>query len=489
MAQALRTALVRLGLTQEGALYATDTIGLDTLDAWRDFHTDIDLDGLAKNLRSPGGLFTPPGGGEPYRHPGYPVSVKAISNINVLRLALKYHQHVQRPVVPADVTAAWIARWEFLVDFHKETAKKTSEDEDLPKVTMNDWAKTKEKIHNHFNEVYGKDGVPLSYILRETAVVLAAADDPQADYEDDHVKELIARTAHHGDAFRADNRTMCRLLKKICEDTTAYTYISKYTANGRQAWLDLMAAFLGPQHTQNQAAFYEAKIANSRYDGESRNWNIHKYADTHKGSLEHLDALRNSVPPYNPPDEGTRIRNFLNNIHSDKLKTVIELVRGNPSYPTFDSVVRRIKDSVVVEQPTKFATRKVAAVSLTDSRGEEIMPNVEADMDVEDKFYEKKEWHQLSAAKKKGVMSKRLQRGQRPGQKRKKGGGGGGGGGNKDKSSMKKMRKTVAKLQRKVASLKLTEEDDDSSSSEDEAPPKKKSKKGSNRTNPALNRN
>ena len=250
-----------------------------------------------------------------------------------------------------------------------------------------------------------------------------------------------------------------------------------------------MAAFLGPQHTQNQAALYEAKIAQSRYDGESRNFNIHKYADVHKSAYEHLDALED----YNAPDEGTRIRNFLNNIHSDKLKTVIELVRGNPSYPTFDSVVRRIKDSVVVEQPTKFATRKVAAVSLTDSRGEEIMPNVEADMDVEDKFYEKKEWHQLSAAKKKGVMSKRLQRGQRPGQKRKKGGGGGGGGGGKDKSksSMKKMRKTVAKLQRKVASLKISEDDDAStSSSEDEAPPakKSKSKKTSNRNNPALNR-
>jgi len=475
MAQpALRAALVRLGLSQDAATYATDTIGLDSLDAWRDFHTDIDLDGLSRNLRNPGGLYDPPDGGPPTKHPGFPVSVMALSNINVLRLALKYHQQVQRIVAPADVTAAWIARWEFLIDFRKETAKKTSEDEDLPKVTMTDWAKTKEKILNHFNEVYGKDGIPLSYILRETSAVKPAADDPQAGYDGDHVKELITRATHDGDTYRADNRTMCRLLKKICGDTTSYTYISKYTADGRQAWTDLMDAFLGPQHTQNQAAIYEAKLQQSRYDGESRNFSFQKYADIHKSAHEHLDAL----PEYKGMDEGTKIRHCLNNIHSDKLKTVIELVRGNPSYPTFDSVVRRIKDSVVVEQPTKYVSRKVSAVSLTDSRGEEIMPNVEADMNVEDKYYTGKEWHQLSAAKKKGVMHKRKQRGHHPGKG--KGGGGGGGGGKSQpgKSSLKKMRKTVSKLQRKVASLNL---DSDSSGEEDEeAPPKKKSKKGSN---------
>ena len=59
--QALRTALNRLGLSIDAANYATDELGLDTLNRWCDFHTDMDLDGLAKNLRNPGGMIDAPG--------------------------------------------------------------------------------------------------------------------------------------------------------------------------------------------------------------------------------------------------------------------------------------------------------------------------------------------------------------------------------------------------------------------------------------------
>jgi len=55
MAAQVPTALVRMSLSQAAAAYATDTMGLDTIEAWRDFHVDDDLEGLAKNLRSPGG--------------------------------------------------------------------------------------------------------------------------------------------------------------------------------------------------------------------------------------------------------------------------------------------------------------------------------------------------------------------------------------------------------------------------------------------------
>ena len=493
MANAMRNALMRMGLPQPAAEYARTTMGLDTLDAWRDFHTDDDLDGLAKNLRSPGGTLGQ--GANVHRHPGFPVSVKAISNLKVMRLALKHHQHIQRAVEPADVDEDWIETWEFLVDFRKDASKKKPDDDELPKVNMSDWPKTKEKIIDHFTEVYGQEGIPLAYILRQEADVKPEAEDPQEDYEDDHVKELITRAPHEGPTYRADNRTMCRLLKKMTADTPAYEYISKYTADGRQAWLDLLDTYLGSQHTQIQATIWEAKLRECTYEGETSRWNFEKAVNVHKTGHTRLDGLK----PYGylGMDEGTKIRHLLNSIKDPKLKTVVELVRGNEQYNTFDSVVRRIKDSIAVEKPAK-KTRFVSSVVIKNKRGEEVHPGVEPDMSVEDKYYPPAEWNRLSPAKQKGVLYKRQQRG--GGNQGGKGGAGGGGGGKStgkqpSKRKLKKLNKKISKLERRIAALSTDDADEDSaSSSEDEEAEQPRRKKqrntsnGSNRNHPALNR-
>ena len=482
---AVRAAIVRMGLSQAAAQYATDEMGLSTLDAWRDFHTDDDLDGLAKNLRSPGGQFQM-ADGTIVRHPGFPVSVLAISNLKVMRLALKHHQHIQRDVAPAAIDLAWIETWEFLVDFAKETAKKYDE-EDLPKINMKDWPKTKEKIINHFSEVYGKDGIPLAYILRDEADVPPEAEDPQDNYDGDFIKELIARAPHDGASFRADNRTVCRLLKKMCADTTAYIYVSKYSADGRQAWLDLMQAYLGPQHVDIQASIYEAKLQKSRYTGDSSRFRFESYIDIHQTAHERLANLERHG--YKGMDEGTKIRLFLNGIHADKLKTTVEVVRGNKDFKKFTDVSRRLMDTVVLNRKADLDSqsggernqkqpRNISSVKVMGKDGKEVFPDVQPDMSTDDKYYAPKEWAKLSQSQKKGVLVKR--------QKRKAAGISGGKKQNpqkdKDNESTKKLQKQVAKLQRQVASLTVQDADASSSdSSDDEEPPTKKSKKNSNR--------
>ena len=126
----------------------------------------------------PGGTIQDQNGNQ-VRHPGFLVGIQAITNIKVMRLALKHHQFIQRQVAPADINAAWIARWEFLPAFRKDAAKKKPEDDKLPKINMNDWAKTKEKIVMYFGDVFGRDGIPLGYIIRDEVDVPAEADDPQ----------------------------------------------------------------------------------------------------------------------------------------------------------------------------------------------------------------------------------------------------------------------------------------------------------------------
>ena len=114
---ALRTALVRLGLTDPAATFATDDMALNTLNRWRDSQTDTDCVALAKNLRAPGG-----------GHAGFRVSLYVIGNLKIMRLALKHHQNIQRPVVAADITLAWFETWEFLVEWREMTKRKVPPD-------------------------------------------------------------------------------------------------------------------------------------------------------------------------------------------------------------------------------------------------------------------------------------------------------------------------------------------------------------------------
>ena len=471
---ALRQALHRMGLSNQAAQYATagNGMGLDSLNAWRDFHTDDNLDGMAKNFRSPGGTVVQQG--NQVRHPGYAISVKTISNLKVMRLALKHFQHIQRTVVAATITTDWIDTWEFLVEYHKEITKQKIDEDDLPKINKKDWATTKEKIMNHFSEIYGKDGIPLAYVIREESDVLPEADDNQVEnYQNDHVKELITRAPHTGTTYRADNRTMCRLIKKICIDTTDYDKVSRFTADGRAAWLALIEANCGPQHVDLQATIYESKLLKSHYRGESQRFTFNRLVDIHTNAHKHLAAL--VAHGYKEMDEGTKIRHLLNAIKSPKLTTVVELVQGNKDFNTFDLVARRIKDTVELQKNKDTQSeRSISAVGVANQGGQVAYANVEPDMNVEDKYYPPKEWMKLTPAQRKGVLAKRQKRG-----------GGGGKGDKKVQNAHKKLEKKIAKLTRKIAAMS-TDDSDESSDSDSEEPPTKKQKATTNKNNPHL---
>ena len=472
---ALRAALTRMELSQPAAVFVTDSMGLNTLQRWRDFQEDDDLSEFAKSIRNPGGTI-PDQNGNPIRHPGFLVGTEAIKNIRVMRLALKHHQYIQRQVAAADIDVAWVTRWTFLIRFRKDAAKKKPTDETLPKIDMKDWAMTKEKIVMYFGDVYGRDGIPLGYIIRDEVDVPAEALDPQDNYGTDYVRELIRRAPHTGETYDADSRTMCILLKKMCIGTPAYQYISRLTADGRAAWDALMTNYLGPQHVGNQATIFEAKITGSRYDGESARFTFDNFVNIHKTAHTRLEGLTDHG--YGGMDEGTKIRHFLKGIKTDKLKTVVELVRGNPEFDTFDAVARRIKDTIVAEAPSGKGRRDVSSVT-KDHDGKEVFPGVTPDMNVEDKYYKGKEWQALSAAKKKGVLIKRQRRNGGPKKNNPKG---------KDKR-VHALERKVDSLVRSVADLRVApQQDDDAASDADDGPPTKKQRKANNRDHPDLNR-
>jgi len=105
-------------------------------------------------------------------------------------------------------------------------------------------------------------------------------------------------------------------------------------------------------------------------------------------------------------------------------------------------------------------------------------------MSIEDKYYPRSEFHNLTDAQKKGLLIKRKQRntgGKKPKDK------GAGKKGGKDGKDLKRARRQIAKLERQIAALNVGD-DDDGSGSDSESEQRAKKKPKGNRDHPNLNR-
>ena len=476
MAATVEDMLQTLGLSDRAAAYAVDDdgLGLDTLEAWRDLQVDDDLDALAKNFRSPGGFVRQ--GNRDIPNPGYAVSVQAMGNLKILRLGLKHFTNIQRTISTDDIDLDWIEVWEFLVEFKKEAMKnKPKSDTELPKINMKDWARTKEKIFKYFHSSFGTTGLPLAYVIREEEEVKAEAEDPQEDYNEDFIKELIQRAPMEGRTYITDNRTMADCILRMCEDTPAYEHINKKSmqTDGRSMWNTLVEVYLGPQHVKLQQVIYEKKIRSYTYHGETRNFGLEKYINIHLESHARLASVDKAL------DEGTKIIYFVEGIKDPKMEATLESIESTPDeHSTFDSVVRQLRDKLAkigsTDKGGPNRYRHVASV-LTTKDGSEMFAGVEADMSAEDKYYPSKEWRRLSNAQKKGVLLKRRNRdgGGPPSKKRRVAA-----------VNTKKLQKKIKQLERSISALQVDDRsmDDESKddTGDDEAP--------SGRNHPKLNR-
>jgi len=124
-------------------------------------------------------------------------------------------------------------------------------------------------------------------------------------------------------------------------------------------------------------------------------------------------------------------------------------------------------------QPNRIPRRNIADVRRD---GQQPFADVDADMNVEDKYYKPKDWAKLSAAKKKGVLAKRAKRN--------------GGSALGKRKETKFSKKQIATLARQVAALNVQDPNDDAEDSEPVADQATKRRKTAvtNRTHPATTR-
>jgi hypothetical protein len=471
---ALRTALRRMGLSQDAAEYLTDTQGMDTLAEFR-ILTDDEVETLCKVLRRPGGTT----GNPPVPHPGFAVSVRAETNLKLMCYLLRYRERTSRTIAAADISTISVRA----LKVHREW-EMTHKDVNPPELSDKDWPRTIEAIQEWLRGCLGTTKIPLAYVIRQDDAVTPEVDDPPTNYST-KMKELIARApirdanGAYTQDFLADREMVWEKLSSLTREHDCWSYVrpAQRTTDGRLAFNGLKGHYLGPNNVDNMAASAERILATTTYHGETRRWNFEKYVKMHVDQHHILHGLQEHG--HSGIDVRSKVRHLLDGVRTSAYDSVKTRIMSDAALRTdFDACVTLYKDFIKQNDARSNTKERDATVAAAKFQ---YHPNVDVapDMSVEDRYYSRKEYSKLSVAKQAGLRQKRKQRGHDHSSRARKRNNG-------NKAKIPKFSKRDIKaIAQQIKSLP-TENDTDDGYEEEEDVPKKTATP--NRNNKALQR-
>lgn len=486
---AMRTALQRLGFSDDASRFITEQQGLDALTEFR-ILKDEEVESLCKVVRRPGGTIPNPAAqqqeGQPATlpNPGIAVSLRAENNLKLACYYLRYKERTSRTVTPDDITLDRVRAYRD----HKEW-EENHEDVKPPEINARNWPRTIEAIEEYLRGCLGVTGIPLAYIVREQ-VTVPAGDDPQTNYTSKQ-DELIARAPHKIDkaqdaftpTYMTDRARVWELISELCRDQDCWSYVrpAQRTRDGRLAFTGLKGHYLGVNNVDNMSTRAERKLTSTTYTGEKRRWNFEKYVKVHIDQHAILEGLVEHG--YAGIDARSKVRFLCNGIKVTSLDTVkTQIMSDEKLRSDFNACVNLFQD--FIEQSGAGQSRDVLIAAVNTDQ-EEL--EAKADMTVEDRYYNKTEYAKLTSAQKLGLKLKREKRGHKKKRKSRSNG-------KTDKLELsdKSINSLVAAMQSATTDDgDDMEKDDESDDESEEERPKKKvkfAKQTSNRTNSALKR-
>ena len=213
------------------------TEGLASVDDLSEFDPDS-LKQLTDTLRRPGGRIQDPNPnaaqGATIPTPAFIFGAKSQLRLKAAVSIAKYYETVGR------LTTAANMRWNPVIRNFNEHWKalkerKDSSNPDVPKISKNlNIMKWTEAFTDFARRVVGYRTIPLSYVIRETAVVPAAisallADQPFAEVNGSVEDELVDQASHLHPLFREDNASVYFFLEEATRSTMFTSSIQPFS--------------------------------------------------------------------------------------------------------------------------------------------------------------------------------------------------------------------------------------------------------------------
>ena len=181
---AMRTALTRLGFTQDVAATITNVQGVDSIDELK-FLNDKEVEGLCNNIRKPGGMMPNPNAGvqgEPamIRNLGQGVLACAKNNLKLRCYFIRHRERILRSITADQITLANVRALRDLRDAETDHV----DHEPTPKLMdSKNWPKTVEGIVEYLRGCLRVTKIPLSYVVHDHIEVTPEANDPETNYD------------------------------------------------------------------------------------------------------------------------------------------------------------------------------------------------------------------------------------------------------------------------------------------------------------------
>jgi hypothetical protein len=230
---------------------------------------------------------------------------------------------------------------------------------------------------------------------------------------------MTARAPHTGRSFVNDRRKVWDIMSNICGKHSCFVYIkpSLSTRNGRDAFMLLFDHFLGPKNVRNMASEAETKLNGTLYNGEKKRFTWETYIRIHTEQHSFLNGLK--CYGYAGIDDSSEVHHLLKGIKTTELDVCMTQVMASPSlrddfaatvelYSTFIKQMKAENPQLNVSE-VSFARGKTGKNSFGKHNSTGIS-NVSNDA-VDDRFFEKHEYHALTPTQKNNLRLKRLKRG------------------------------------------------------------------------------
>ena len=420
----MRQAFVRLGFTQQGAVAVVNEQGISTIEELG-LLTEDEIENLCKTIRRPGGTMVGQGQGN-VPNPGTAVSLRAETNMKLATYWLKFRIKTSRVTQPGDIDLPAVRSIRGLRDWQKNhTALEAAENI----INMKDWPKTMEAIVELLRGNLGVTGIPLAYVVREDEAVGADPVDGWDTQQDEMIGRapIVNAAGNRTDTFITDNQRTWVIISEITRDKECWTYVkvAQRTRDGRMAFWSLYNHYLGPNAVDNMANMAERRLVQTTYDGEKKRWNFEKYMTVHTDAHHTLENLKRYG--HAGIDNRSKVRHFIDGIKTTSLDAVKTRIMSDTVLRNdFDQCVTLYKD--MIQQQTA-QERKSLNVSVTETEGNDDKSGdrkkqnqrgmISADQ-VEDRFYDPKEYQKLTPDAKLKLKRMREKRGHTPKSKKQK---------------------------------------------------------------------
>jgi hypothetical protein len=378
--------------------------------------SDDDVETLCKSVRRPGGTVpglvppgAPPGTIPPQiPNPGNYVSALAERNLKIACFIAFHFVRTQRILDPAFITMDKVNMYQTIQAAEKEYHEPT----EVVKLLKVD--RVLVFIVNFAQQLHlynGQGNRPLSYIIRQDAIVPAAADDPtygEPDSKYESIRdEVSARASHTGAHFSVDNARVFELLNSACgehELVKAWTKPYVRTRNGRLAWTNFKSHFRGDSEMEAIEVAAERKLATLKYRKEGPRYTFEGHVSMHrKAHNDLLESTGTALP------EPMKVRKLLASIEATNLLSAVGTIRASPNLKIdFDAAVNFLKGYIAIAEVDN--PRNVSAVK---RGGTPFKPNNNKKgkkQDSEVRWYTAAEWRKLPADTKKRISQARDER-------------------------------------------------------------------------------